>query len=115
MSHARRPDWRHRLAAARHPARKDGAIAVTLFVLPLAMALILWLLWLRPHHFDSGTVAAIIFGFAAVSAALPTVWLAWVPIRNASRTGTLSTGQQPDTGGGADDRALGATMPTEQI
>ena len=67
MNHARRLDWRHWLAATRHPARKDGAIAVTSFVLPWVIALVLWLLWLPHHHLDAGTGAAVIFGFAAVS------------------------------------------------
>ena len=92
VNDAERPDWRHWLAAARHPARKDGAIAVTLLVLPWVIALVLWLPWLRHHHLDVGTVVTVIFGFAAVSVGLPAVWLAWVPIRNASRSGAPSAG-----------------------
>ena len=100
MNHARRLDWRQWLAATRHPARKDGAIAVALLVLPWVIALVLWLLWLRRHHLDAGTAAAVIFGFAAVSVGLPVVWLAWVPIRNASRSSVPSGG----------DRAPGPTV-----
>ena len=81
MNHARHLDWRQWLAATRHPARKDGAIAVALIVLPWVIALVLWLLWLRRQHLDAGTAAAVIFGFAVVSVGLPVVWLAWVPIR----------------------------------
>jgi ABC-type amino acid transport system permease subunit len=92
MNHARRLDWRQWLAATRHPACKDGAIAVALIVLPWVIALVLWLLWLRRHHLDAGTAAAVIFGFVAVSVGLPVAWLAWVPIRNASRSSVPSAG-----------------------
>ena len=94
MNHARRLDWRQWLAATRHPAHKDGAIAVALIVLPWVIALVLWLLWLRRHHLDVGTATAVIFGFAAVSVGLPVVWLAWVPIRNASRSSVPSAGDR---------------------
>ena len=94
MNHARRLDWRQWLAATRHPARKDGAIAVALIVLPWVIALVLWLLWLGRHHLDAGTAVAVIFGFAAVSVGLPVVWLAWVPIRNGSRSSAPSAGDR---------------------
>ena len=94
MNHARRLDWRQWLAATRHPAHKDGAIAVALIVLPWVIALVLWLLWLRRHHLDVGTATAVIFGFAALSVGLPVVWLAWVPIRNASRSSVPSAGDR---------------------
>ena len=94
MNHARRLDWRQWLAATRHLARKDGAIAMALIVLPGVIALVLWLLWLGRLHLDAGTTAAVIFGFAAVSVGLPVVWLAWVPIRNASRSGVPSAGDR---------------------
>ena len=45
MNHVRRLDWRHWLAATRPPARKDGAIAVALLVLPWAVALALAVLY----------------------------------------------------------------------
>ena len=94
MNHPRRLGWRQWLAATRHPARKDGAIAVWLIVLPWVIALVLWLLWLRRLHLDAGTAAAVIFGFAAVSVGVPVVWLAWVPIRNASRSSAPSAGDR---------------------
>ena len=84
MNHARRPDWRQWLAATRHPARKDGATAVALLMLPWVVALVLALL----HHLGA-TVVTIV---ASVSVGLPVVWLAWVPVRNASRTSTPSVG-----------------------
>ena len=34
VNRAKRPDRRHLLAAVRHPARRDGVIALVLFVLP---------------------------------------------------------------------------------
>jgi hypothetical protein len=100
MNHARRLEWRQWLAATRHPARKDGGIAVALIVLPWMIALVLCIFWFRRHHLDVGTAAAVIFGFAAVSVGLPVVWLAWVPIRNASRSSVSSAG----------DRVLGTTV-----
>ena len=39
VNSARRPDRRHWIAAARHPARRDGAVAVVLFLLPAVVAL----------------------------------------------------------------------------
>jgi hypothetical protein len=94
MNHASRLDRRQWLAATRHPARKDGAIAAALIMLPWVIALVLWLVWLRRHHLDVGTAAAVIFGFAAVSVGLPVVWLAWVPIRNASRSSAPNAGDR---------------------
>lgn len=77
------------MAAARQPARKDGAKALALLVLPWVVALAWWLLLQRHHHqhLDVGVVVAVIFGLAAVSIGLPAVWLAWVPVRNANRSG----------------------------
>jgi len=111
MNHARRLDKRRWLDAARHPARKDGAIAAALIALPWVIALILWLLWPRRHHLDAGTAAAVIFGFAAVSVGLPVVWLAWVPVRNAGRTSTTSVGLRPP---GTTGTTVLAGPPTER-
>jgi hypothetical protein len=105
VSDAKRLDWRHWLAAARHPARKDGAIAVALLVLPWVIALVLWLLWFRHHHRDPGVAAAVIAIFAAVAVGLPTMWLAWVPIRNASRSATAGSTSSAAEGGAARDAA----------
>jgi hypothetical protein len=102
MNHARPLDWRHWLAATRHPARQDGAIAVALIVLPWAIALVLVLL----HHLGVTTVTVL----ASVSVGLPAVWLAWVPVRNASSTSIPSDGQQPATPGGVGHRAPGTTV-----
>ena len=104
MNDARRLDWRHWLAATRHPARKDGAIAVAWFVLPWVTALVLELL----HHLGATAVTIL----ASASVGLPAVWLAWVPVRNASRTSTPSAGQQPAATDRADDRALGTAVLT---
>jgi hypothetical protein len=110
MNHASRPGWRQWLAAARHPARKDGAVAVALVVLPWVVALVVWLVWLHRDHLDAGTVAAVIFGFAALSAALPPAWLTWATFRNASSTGAPSAGQQSGTAGGPGDRGPGTAV-----
>jgi hypothetical protein len=59
---------------------------VALLVLPLVVLLLLWLLWFRYiHHWDAAVVVAVIFGFAALSVALPLPWLAWVPVRDARK------------------------------
>ncbi len=102
MNHARRLDWRQWLAATRHPARKDGAIAVALIVLPWVITLAL-----EPHHHLGATAVTIL---ASVSIPLAAVWLAWVPVRNASRTRTPSVGQQPAATGGAGDRGPVTTV-----
>jgi Tetratricopeptide repeat len=84
VSNAKRLDWRHWLAAARHPARKDGAIAVVLLVLPWVIALALE----RRHHLDAAAVAVLV----PVSIPLAALWLAWVPVRNATSSETSTTG-----------------------
>ena len=104
VNDAKRLDWRHRLAAVhRRHTPTDGAIAAALLVLPWVIALVLWLLWLRHHHLDAGTAATVVFGFATVSVALPVVWLAYVPVRNANRSGTPGSASSVDAGGAARD------------
>jgi hypothetical protein len=98
-------DWRHWVAAARHPARKDGAIAMALVVLPWVIALALELL----HH--PGVTAVTILASASVG--LPAVWLAWVPIRNASRSGALSGGDRAS--GTAVLAGAGAGRPLAEV
>ena len=110
MTHASRPGWRRWLAAARHPARKDGAVAVALAVLPWVVALAVWLAWLGRDHLDAGTAAAVIFGFAALTAALPSAWLTWAAFRDASSTGTPGAGRQSGTAAGPGDGGPGAAV-----
>ena len=55
---------------------------MALFLLPW-VALVL----VRHHHLDVGTVA-VIFGLAAVSLGLPTLWLAWAAYRDPRRAAT---------------------------
>jgi hypothetical protein len=59
----------------RHPARRDGLIALTLLLLPVVVELALIH---RPHP-DIGTMAALAVG-------LPVVWLTWVLVRDARRS-----------------------------
>ena len=87
VNNTTRRDRRRWLTTIRHPARKDGVIAVALLVLPWVAALGLKVL----HHLDATTVTIL----GSVSVGLPAVWLAWVPIRNASRSGTPSAGPGP--------------------
>src|SRR5690242_21448965 len=85
VNSARRPDRRHWLVAARHPARRDGAVAVVLFLLPAVVALAL----ARTHHqLDSATVTILV----SVALALPVVWLTWATYRDARRSGTPVSG-----------------------
>ena len=79
MGGAKRPDVRDWLSAARHPGRRDGVIAVVLLVLPWVLG---WVL-APHHHLDATAVTTLV----AVTIPLPTLWLTWVGIRNASRTG----------------------------
>lgn len=88
VNNARRLDW---LDAVRHPTRRDGAIAVALLVLPWVIALVLGLL----GHLDATAVTIL----TSVSVGLPTVWLAWVPVR--ARSGTPNADPGPVVGSGA--------------
>jgi hypothetical protein len=62
------------LAAARNPARRDGAVAIVLLLIPWILA---WALVSR-HHLDATTVTIL----ATVTIALPALWLTWAAFRN---------------------------------
>jgi hypothetical protein len=62
----------------RHPARRDGLIALVLFVLPTVAAVVLVLRG-RP---DIPTL----IGLIALAAGLPVTWLTWAIFRDASRS-----------------------------
>ena len=67
MKGAKRPD--------RQGWRRDGAIALALFLLPAVVALVLW----RLHKpLDIATLVAVIVG-------LPTLWVAWATYRDSKR------------------------------
>ena len=85
VSSAKRPDWQHWLDAARHPARKDGAIALAWLLLPWLIALAL----ASRHHLDAVVVAIL----AAVSIPGAALWLVWVQVRDARRSVTSSAEQ----------------------
>jgi hypothetical protein len=73
----------------RHPARRDGVIALALFVLPWAAALLL----VRRHsHLDVGTEVAVISAVAAAGIGLSTLWLTWAALREAKRSGSRDSG-----------------------
>ena len=93
VNSAERQGWRHWLGAAHHPARKDGAIAAAVLVLPWVVALALELL-----HYLNATAITIL---ASASIGLPAVWLAWVPIRNANRSGTAGSASPTHLGDAA--------------
>ena len=91
VNRAKRPGRQHLLAAVRHPARRDGVIALVLFLLPWAA-----LIPVRRHHMDPGTMAAVIFGLAAVSIGLATLWMTWAAYRGPGRSGSLSLAEIAD-------------------
>ena len=76
-----RSRWRD---ADRHRFRRDGFIALGLFLLPWAAALVLW----RSHH--NVDVAGVII---PVSFGLLAGWLAWAAYRGPKRSGTPVNGQ----------------------
>src|SRR6266487_2021289 len=80
---AKRPDRRHWLAAARHPARRDGVLALALFLLPGVVALVLWR---RHHHLDVATVTLLV----TAALALPGAWLGWAKHRDDRRSAAQS-------------------------
>jgi Pentapeptide repeats (8 copies)/NACHT domain len=91
VNRARRPGRRHLLAAVRHPAQRDGVIALVLLLLPWAA-----LVQIRRHDLDPGTMAAVIFGLAAVSIGLATLWVTWAAYRGPGRSGGLGLAEIAD-------------------
>jgi hypothetical protein len=61
--------------AARHPARRDGAVLWALLVLPWAAGLVLT----RLHHLDAGSWTVVL----TVSLGLSTLWVTWATFRAA--------------------------------
>ena len=82
MNRAKRPDRRHLRAAARHPTRRDGVIAMALLLLPWATVLVAAR---RHHHLDFGAVAAVSIGLA-------TLWVAWATLRGPKRPAAPANG-----------------------
>jgi hypothetical protein len=85
-----RPSIRRWLVAARHPALRDGMIALALFLLPWAVASAFAL---RHRHLDSGAVGIL----ATASLGLPALWLAWAGYRVASGPSPANRGAGPGT------------------
>ena len=79
MSGRRNRHNKGRLAGEQHPARRDGAVAAVLSVVPWVVALARAL----GHRLvDVGTVAVL----ASVSLTLPALWLTWAGYRNSRST-----------------------------
>ena len=85
MTGTRRSYGRHLLDAARHPARRDGAILWALLALPWVGGLVLTR---RHHHLDAGGWTLVL----TVSLGLPTLWVAWATFRDARRSGAAESG-----------------------
>jgi hypothetical protein len=81
----RRSYGRRWLDAARHPARRDGAVLWALLVLPWVVGLVLVR---RHHHLDTGGWALVL----TVSLGLPTFWVTWATFRDARRSGAAESG-----------------------
>lgn len=69
------PRW---LSGVRHPARRDGLLALVLFVLPALVALALEH---RDRHVDGGTIGVLV----SASLGLPVLWLTWAVYRESRR------------------------------
>jgi hypothetical protein len=90
VNRAERPDRWYLTTTTRHPRRRDGAIAIALFVLPWAAFVSL----LRGlDHLDVGTLVAVIFGFATVSIGVPSLWLMWTTYRGPEQAAISASGQ----------------------
>jgi NACHT domain len=87
VNRAKRPGGQHLLAAARHPARRDGVIALAPFLLPWAA-----LVQVGRHHLDTGTMVAVISALATAGISLSTLWLTWAALREAKRSGGRDSG-----------------------
>ena len=72
-----------------HPARRDGLIALVLFVLPLLYGIVSRQ---RDHHLDGGTLAVLI----SVAVGLPTLWLTWATYREGRRAAAVGEVSLPD-------------------
>jgi hypothetical protein len=81
----RRSYGRRWLDAARHPARRDGAVLWALLVLPWVAGLALTR---RHHHLDTGGWAVVL----TVSLGLPPLWVTWASFRDARRAGAAERG-----------------------
>jgi hypothetical protein len=81
----RRSYGRRWLDAARHPARRDGALLWALLVLPWVVALV----WVRRHHhLDVGGWTLVL----TASVGLPTLWVAWAAFRDSRRSAAAGGG-----------------------
>jgi hypothetical protein len=85
---AKRFSLRRWLSVARHPTRRDGVIATALLVLPWVVVLVLVR---RHHHLNIGGWTLVL----TASVGLPTLWVAWVAVRNASRPGPAIMSARP--------------------
>jgi NACHT domain len=81
----RRSYGRRWLDAARHPARRDGAILWALLMLPWVVALVLVR---RHHHLDIGGWTLVL----TASVGLPTLWVTWAAFRDTRRSGAAEGG-----------------------
>ena len=77
------------IADARHPARRDGAIALGLFLLPWVTAPFVVQVH---HHLDGGIIVILV----TVSLGLPALWVIWAAYRGPRQPVGLSTTEVVD-------------------
>lgn len=95
MGSLRSPFRRRWWSSGGHPARRDGGVALLLFLTPGLVALVLAD---RDRGLDSGSVAILV----SIAVGLPVLWLTWALYRDSRRFGSAV----PDLEGVADRLAV---------
>ena len=86
MTNTKRSGRLHRSASSRHPSRRDGLIALGLFLVPAVVLLALTLA--GRHDLLSATTVTIL---VSLGLGLPVLWLTWAMYRDSRRSGTSAS------------------------
>jgi hypothetical protein len=84
VSGGKRTDSGGRPSGRRHPSRRDGAVALVLFLVPVVVALELER---RDHRLDIATVTVLV----SAALGLPVLWLTWALYRDSKRPDTSAS------------------------